>query len=267
MINLLNSELYKLRKSKSYKVAAALSVIFVIFTYALFGVMQEIDTAGSADPVVADMAQTLSEVSLMDMMRQMFANCNAIIFVTIFICIFVLNDYSSGAIKNFAGKGYRRGEVYLAKFIVTELGAVLLYLLVALSVLSVGIVFFETEQLTAAFWTDFFSYLALHILYLTAYTAINVFVCAMARNMAVGILISVLGIMMFSAPILSGIDYFLNFIGGNFMISQYWIVNVISACPMTDIPSRFAVQSCIVAGAWLAAALTGGMILFSRRDI
>ncbi len=266
MINLLHSELYKLRKSKSYKVAAVLSVLFVLFTYALFGIMQNMGT-GSGNPGTMEIVQKLSGIGIMDIMKQMFANCNAIIFATIFMCIFVINDYSSGAIKNFVGKGYRREEVYLAKFFVTELGAVTLYLLVAVSVLVVGIAYFGTEQLTGAFWTDFGNYLTMQILYLTGYTAINVFVCAMARNMASGVLISVLGIMMFSGPILNGLDYFLGFLGADFGISQYWIMSVISNCPVADIPSGFIVQSGIVAGGWLVAAMTGGMILFSKRDI
>lgn len=266
MINLLHSELYKLRKSKSYKVAAVLSVLFVFFTYILFWAMQSVGQS-SGDPGMAEMLQKMSGISIMDMMRQLFANCNAIIFATIFICIFVINDYSSGAIKNFVGKGYRREEVYLAKFLVTELGAVTLYLLVAVSVLAMGIVYFGPEQLTGTFWNDFANYLALHILYLTGYTAINVFVCAMARSMAAGVLISVLGIMLFSSPILSGVDYFLHFLGVNFGISQYWIVSVISNCPMTDIPSQFVVQSSIAACAWLVASMAGGMALFSHRDI
>ncbi len=266
MINLLHSELYKLRKSKSYKVAAALSVLFVLFTYALLGIMQNMGI-GSGNPGTTEMVQKLSGIGILDIMKQMFANCNAIIFATIFMCIFVLNDYSSGAIKNFVGKGYRREEVYLAKFFVTELGAVTLYLLVAVSVLVAGIAYFGTEQLTGAFWTDFGNYLTMQILYLTGYTAINVFVCAMARNMASGVLISVLGIMMFSDPILSGLDYFLHFLGVDFGISQYWIMSVISNCPAADIPSGFIVQSGIVAWGWLAAAVAGGMILFSKRDI
>lgn len=266
MINLLHSELYKLRKSKSYKVAAVLSVLFVLFTYALFGIMQNMGT-GSGNPGTMEIVQKLSGIGIMDMMRQMFANCNAIIFATIFMCIFVISDYSSGAIKNFVGKGYRREEVYFAKFFVTELGAVTLYLLVAVSVLVAGIAYFGPEQLTGAFWTDFGNYLTMQILYLTGYTAINVFVCAMARNMASGVLISVLGIMMFSGPILSGLDYFLVFLGADFGISQYWIMSVISNCPAADIPSGFILQSGIVAGGWLAAAMAGGMILFSKRDI
>lgn len=266
MINLLHSELYKLRKSKSYKVAAALSVLFVLFTYALFGIMQNMGIS-SGNPGTMEIVQKLSGIGIMDIMKQMFANCNAIIFATIFMCIFVINDYSSGAIKNFVGKGYRREEVYLAKFFVTELGAVTLYLLVAVSVLVAGIAYFGTEQLTGAFWTDFGNYLTMQILYLTGYTAINVFVCAMARNMASGVLISVLGIMMFSGPILSGLDYLLGFLGADFGISQYWIMSVISNCPAADIPSGFIVQSGIVAGGWLAAAMAGGMILFSKRDI
>lgn len=266
MINLLRSELYKLGKSKSYKVAAVLSVLFVLICYRLISIMQT-DEAGSAVPATAEAVRNMLESTIMYNIQNMFANTNAIIFATIFICIFVLNDYSSGAIKNLVGKGYRREKVYLAKFLVTGLGAVVLYLIVAVSVLITGIICYRPEQLTGAFWADFGSYFALHILYLTGYTAIIVFVCAMARSMAVGVLVSILGIMIFSDPLLSAIDYFLHTWGADFGISQYWIMTVMSNCPATDIPSKFAVQSIIIAGAWLAAAMTGGMVFFARRDI
>ena len=70
MINLLHSELYKLKKSKSYKVAAVLSVLFVLFTYALFGAMQAMG-ARSADSGEAEIMQKLSGISIMDQMSML----------------------------------------------------------------------------------------------------------------------------------------------------------------------------------------------------
>ena len=63
MINLLHSELYKLRKSKSYKVAAALSVLFVLFTYALLVIMQNMGIV-SGNTGKTEMVQKLTGIGI-----------------------------------------------------------------------------------------------------------------------------------------------------------------------------------------------------------
>ena len=119
MINLLSSELYKLKKSKCFRIAAIMTVLFAWFMETVDVVMRY------AQPQYMEQRrQNIPYADVLDIIRQLFANSNAVMFVTIFVCVFVLGDYTSGAVKNYVGKGYRREEVYLAKFLVTELGAV-----------------------------------------------------------------------------------------------------------------------------------------------
>ena len=260
MINLLSSELYKLKKSKSFRIAAILTVLFAWFAEAADIIMRRAYPQGMA-------ASSTSYAYTLNIVRQLFANTNAIIYVTIFICIFVLGDYTSGAIKNYVGKGYRREEVYLAKFLVTEFGAVMLYLLTAAAAFAGGIVCYGTEQMDGAFYLDFISYLSMHILYLTGYTAIIVLVCGMARNMAAGIIVSMLGIMLMSNVLVQAADMVMHYLGADFMVSQYWITTVMASCPVTEIPAQFITSSGVTTAVWLIAALVGGMLWFSRRDV
>ena len=260
MINLLSAEIYKLRKSRSFKVSAALSVLFVAAIYLL----QELLLSGMAGNVDKAMIEEMSNIP--HMLKQMYGQCNTIIFVTIFVCLFALGDYSSGAVKNIVGKGFRREEIYLARFLVTELGAVMIYLLTALAVLVGGFIFLGTEQINGAILYDFISYLSLQILYLTAYTAIIIMVCEITRNTA-GIFISILGIMLFSNIIFQGIDIVIKAAGIPFTLSKYWITSVIGNCPETDIPSWFVTSSGISAGVWLIVSLTAGMLCFSWKDV
>ena len=265
MINLLSSELYKLRKSKSFLVSGILSAVFVLFLYVFYalavgGMLNMPGAEGEA------ILESVPNQGILEILRQTYANSNAIIFVTIFVCLFVLGDYSGGAIKNLVGKGARREEIFLAKFLVTEFGAVVLYLVAALTVLLGGIAFQGTEQLTGAFFESFLSYLSMQILYLTAYTAIITTVCEMTRNTA-GILISILGIMLFSTILFEGIDLALSALGAHFGLSKFWITTLIAACPVTDIPARYITGSGVTAGVWLIAALTAGMLHFSRKDV
>ena len=261
MINLLSADIYKLRKSRSFKVSAGLAVLFTVASYLL----QELFLSGMAGNVNEAMIEN-ANTSILDMSHQMFGQCNTIIFVTIFVCLFAMGDYSSGAVKNIVGKGLRREEIYLARFLVTEFGAVLIYLLTALTVFIGGIIFLETEQINGAVLYDFISYLSLQILYLTAYTAIIILVCEITRNTA-GILISILGIMLLSNMVFQGIDIVIKTAGAPFTLSKYWIMTVIASCPAADIPAWFITSSGIAAGAWLIVSLAAGILYFSWKDV
>ena len=260
MINLLSAEIYKLRKSMSFKVSAGLAVLFTVAIYLL----QELLLSGLAGNVDKAMIEEMSNIP--HMLKQMFGQCNTIIFVTIFVCLFAMGDYSSGSVKNIVGKGLRREEIYLARFLVTEVGAVLIYLLTALTVLVGGIIFLGTEQVNGTVLYDFISYLSLQILYLTAYTAIIIMVCEITRNTA-GILISLLGVMLLSNIIFEGIDIVIKAVGIPFTVGKYWIMTVIGSCPEADIPAWFVTSSGIAAGVWLIVSLTAGILCFSWKDV
>ncbi len=259
MINLLSAEIYKLKKSKSFKVAAGLAVSFTVVIYLL----EELLLSGLVENVDKAM---IERSTILHMLKQMFGQCNTIIFVTIFVCLFAMGDYSSGAIKNIVGKGLRREEIYLSRFLVTEFGAVMIYLLTALAVLVGGVIFLGTEQINGAVLYDFISYLSLQILYLTAYTAIIILVCEITRNTA-GIIISLLGIMLLSNMVFEGIDIVIKAAGASFSLSKYWIMTVIASCPAADIPSWFVTSSGIAAGVWLIVSLAAGMLCFSWKDV
>lgn len=267
MSNLLSAELYKMKKDLNFRLMAALTVIFTLIQYGVNAITEVVLRRGGTVGEQADLLERLEDISILDMLHGMFANTNAIIFVTIFVCCFVINDYSSGMVTNFVGKGYKRMEVFLAKFFVVQFGAVLLYLLVAMETLVIGIIFHGTAELGSAFFHDFVSYLALHILYLTAYTAVIILVCTIARNMAVGILISILGIMLFSNFIPQGIELILSYFGVEAGVSQYWIVTIIASCPVRDIPSKFLMSSGIATVFWLMVSMAAGLFWFEKRDI
>ena len=261
MINLLSAEIYKLRKSRSFKVSAGLAVLFTAASYLL----QELflnGMAGNVNEVMIENANT----SILDMSHQMFGQFNTIIFVTIFVCLFAMGDYSSGAVKNIVGKGLRREEIYLARFLVTEFGAVMIYLLTALTVFIGSVIVQGIEQINGAVLYDFISYLSLQILYLTAYTAIIILVCEITRNTA-GIFISILGIMLFSNMVFEGIDIVIKAAGAPFSLAKYWITTVIASCPAADIPAWFVTSSGIASGVWLIVSLTAGMLCFSWKDV
>lgn len=267
MSNLLSAEWYKLKKDLNFRLMAALTVFFVIFQYGANTIIEAVLRRDGAVGEQAERMEQLANIEILDMMHSMFGNTNAIIFVTIFACCFVLNDYNSGMISNFVGKGYRRSSVFFAKFLVIQCGAVMLYLLTALVTLLAGIIVYGTEEINAAFFHDFGTYLFLHLLFLTAYNAVIVLACTLIRTMAAGILGSILGVMLFSNLIMQGIDLLLSYLGIEDGVSQYWIVTIIARCPVRDIPAHDLTVSVIAAVFWLAVSAGAGLLLFEKRDV
>ena len=91
MINLLKAELYKLQKSRSFWVSGGLIVLFAVSIY-LFYVLLRDGMINGMDQEGAVIQGELPALGILDILRQIFANRNAVIFATIFVSLFVLGD-------------------------------------------------------------------------------------------------------------------------------------------------------------------------------
>ena len=274
MINLLSSELYRMRKSVCFWGVCIFNMVFALLTYVTLDRIKNIIQnespivpAGVDANTMSELSANLSEMGILDVLRNMYANTNAAIFVSVFICVFVLGVYSCGAMKNLAGKGYRREEIFLAKFLVTEFGAVVNYLLTALATLLGGIVYMGIDELNSAFFYDFFSYVSMNFLYLTSLTAIIIFLCELVEKIAAGIVISIVGILLGSYTLMQGLDLLCMSFHIQFQPSKYWIITIIQQCPCRNIPAEFITSSGLIAGFWLLVSLIGGMLYFMKKDI
>ncbi len=85
--------------------------------------------------------------------------------------------------------------------------------------------------------------------------------------MAAGILISILGIMVFSIFVGQEIDLLLSSAGIEAGVSQYWIVTIMSSCPVRDIPSQFIRVSGMATVFWLAVSMAAGLLWFEKKDV
>lgn len=274
MRNILYSEIYRLRKSVCFRVMCIFSVVFVLVEYITTSTlstntaMMDKMTGGMHTAAeLEELCRELAGMGILDTLQNMFGNTNAIILAAIFICVFTISTYDSGAMKNLVGKGYPRTGVFFARLLAAETGAVLIYAVTAAAAFLGGILFAGTGQLDGHFFRSFFAYFGMQILYLVGFGAIVVLVCEVARGMAVGILVSVLGLCVFSDFVIQCIEFVLSLVGAPFQVSQFWIITVIRQCPVADIGIRFALGSAAVAVFSFAASLACGLLHFSRKDI
>ena len=112
MCRLLNAELYKLRKSKSFYTCTILTVVLVIAMFAVFLTADNIQNGkmenGTGGVVVSISQESPTEASasiwdtiqLMDILRQIFSGDVVALFIGTFISIFVISEFSTGMLKN-----------------------------------------------------------------------------------------------------------------------------------------------------------------------
>lgn len=276
MFNLFSGEFYKWRKSKSFKVCLAAAIGMIIFIYLMLQLaikIQNGEVANGTGGVVLsesnmeeDNEVLLEQCGVLETVSEITSGGFEIIFIAVFICIWVVSEYSNGAIKNMVGKGYSREKVFLSKYISTAASVVIMNLILFLVMLLVGFAVVGTKEVSGGFFRDFFSYVGVQLLLSVAFSGILVAVCEFTRSIAAGITISMF-LVIFSTLILNGVDLLLQTLHLDVKASTYWIMNVISDCPMGAIDMDFMGRAVSVAVMWMVLSLLSGMIHFHQADI
>lgn len=264
MFNLISSEWYKLRKSKSFFVCTLIAIALVALTYGALhlAMTQQTVSTGSetSGEVVVHMEQQVSILDVLQVILCVFVP----VMTCIFACIFVITEYGSGAIKNITGKGYTRRQVFQSKYLATVMASTLMTIIVVIATLLLGICFMGLDELNGAFFKNLCIYTGVQILLGIAMIGIVIAICDISRS--VGIAISISLVIVTCSTIFSGALDML-FLKINFRPSEYWIMDLIEDCPMTNIDATFLTHAAIAIIFWFVASLVIGTIHFQKRDV
>lgn len=272
MINLLSGEFYKLRKSKCVYICGLIMVVFVFLLYGVlfladkiqkneaengsFGIVVEEQNEGNASPI-------LDEVGILDVAQQCYGSISQII-VAIFACIFVIGEYGHGAIKNVMGKGYARWKIFLAKYISVTVASVLMMIIMSIVNLLCGGIFIGTDGWNREFYQDWFGYTGIQILFGVALIGIIIVISEICRNLGSGISVSIC-LITFSSILTAGLN--LLFFKWNFKVSDYWVLDLITNCPLTNIESDFLVRAIVSSVLWIVLSLGIGALHIQKADV
>lgn len=125
MIKLLNAEFTRLRKSKSFWVGLAFSILFGFYIVLInYSVKKE-----NAEKIEVEQLMLYYSI-LMG------------IVIAIFTSLFLSAEYADGAIRNKISIGHKRVHIYLSNLIITIVINVLFYILYLIVVASIGIPLF-----------------------------------------------------------------------------------------------------------------------------
>lgn len=274
MLRNLSAEGYKLKKSKSFYFCAAAVVCFVAILFATFyfvDCVQKGEVENGAGGFTVFMngeevgnASIWDSVSLMELLRQLFAGSMLSCTIAVFVSIFVCGEYGSGMVKNVVGKGCPRASVYAAKLIMAEFASICIAAIGILLILIVGRIFMGPHVFEGHFWPDFFTYIGMQLTVLIAEAALFVLVSEVCRMAAAGIAFNI-GMIIFSLLIINGLDVLVPDSG--LQPSEIWPIGQTERLPLEGFTSDIIIQNTVVAVAWFAIALFLGIWHFNKTDI
>lgn len=274
MINLLRGEIYKLFRSKCLYICSIVSVVFVLLIYGMFSLaaaMQvgEVENGLYGMVYVEDDTQEIATVwddmSVTVIVQMMFSSVGILI-VTIFASIFVFAEYANGAVKNVVGKGYSRWKVFTSKYISTVVGGVIIESVMLMAVLLCEVLIVSVDRLNANLLLEICVYVGLQLLLAVAFMGIIVMISQISRNLGAGIAIGVCMIM-FSSFITAGLNAVLTYFKIKVNVCDYWLLDLISSCPVTDIDSSFLIRTITCAIVWFVVAYGMGGLHFRKVDV
>lgn len=271
MFNLLSAEWYKFKKSKSFLVCTLIAIAVAWLLYGTLQLAENQESFGTANNgvTVAYVAEPgvdnseIQNISILDVVQQMLCGFTSIM-TCIFVCIFVIAEYGNGAIKNIAEKGYSRKKVFLAKFVAAILAAMLMTIVIVEATVILGVFFRGTGDLNPSFFRSLFAYTGIQLMLGMAYTGIVVTICEISRSMGIGISVS-LAVASCSTLLSGALDMALH--RWNVKASDYWIMDLMTNCPLTNIDGTFVRHAVIASVLWLVIAFVIGIVHFQKRDI
>ncbi len=274
MINLLRGEFYKLFRSKCLYICCVAVAVFVVMMYGMFCLTDAVQKGtmenGSFGVTVSydgseEAASIWDDMGITTMGPFFFSSIGGII-VTIFAAVFVFGEYANGAIKNVVGKGYKRGTVFAAKYMVTAVGAVVIELVMMITFLLCEATILKADRLNAEVFAELCEYAGIQFILGAALSGIIVLLNQICRNLGGGIAIGV-GVIMFSNFITTGLNAVLAYFKINVNVSDYWVVDLISTSPASGMDSEMVIRVIASAIVWFVVALGAGIVHFGKVDV
>lgn len=277
MINLLKGEFYKLFKSRAFYICAVVAVVSVIFVYGMLITADGIEKGKIENGTVGvhvyedsrqdDAVSLLEQMTSLDVLQQLYGSFGGFITV-VFVSIFVVGEYTNGAVKNVVGKGYTRGKIFAAKYISTSAATALLQLVITVVSILCGSVILTDQTFDSAFLKDMFQFVGIQFLLGTGLSGVGILIAELCRTLGAGITISI-GIVTFSTMVTGALDLLVRLAmpDTKFSFADYWLLDLMEKCPLKDIGTDFAVRTVFVGIAWLVFTAGFGALHFKKADI
>ena len=204
MKNLLRFEFHKLLKQKSFYICTLIMLALSWLGMLLNKALIENPEFNMAMPAAKSML--LSAVS----------SSNFTMLCGIFIALFACTDYDQQTIKNVYSRGFSRGNVYFAKYIVCMISTVAMFIATLIFTYVVGTTMFDGKAETG----NYAGLIAGQMLYCLAYSSFVFAVSLVIKKVGVSVALAIVGPSLIGT-VINLIDAFLK--TDKFKIASYWL--------------------------------------------
>ena len=248
MFKLLNFEMHKLIRQKSfYIIIAVIAAMAVLTAYT----SKLISGTSGAEPMSNGMINMISAVG---------ANSLSMI-IGIFISLFVCDDYVSGTIRNILTRGYTRFSVYTAKLIAVLFATVILTVVCMAASYGIGRVFWGHGDISFDF--DVVKILLYQLAVILAFAAVYYAIASMLQKVGASIAVCVV-LSLFVSILLKFADAAL--VEQEITLSEYWLDNVLYPLLSFDVEFDAVKKALITSGCYFAGSLTVGWLAIMKRE-
>lgn len=246
MNKLINFELRKLRKTKSFYNCIIISSVLAVLNALI------LKSVSDATGELYDAASYIIKFTNNGMLT---------LIIGIFTAIFVTEDFFGGTIKNIYAKGYSRNVVYLSKYIVSIISSLIF---IGTSLLTCVIISNALFTGVAVENKTYLSSILLQILLIIAYNSLYFVISIIVGKLGSSIAFILVGPSMISL-MLTLIDSFLHI--DNIKLNDYWLENCLSSIQVANCSNSIIISSLTVSVIAIIISLIVGMKLHSKKEI
>lgn len=260
MKNLLQSDFYRLFKSKSFYICTLVAVFLMSLN--LFILDWSVKTLGDKN----EMYSVLPFKDGISYGLSVFSNSNVLMILAIFSAIFVTAEFAHGTMKNAVSKGFNKLHIYLSKLVtVVVAGFILLFITAIVSSLYATFVTGSIGDFTGEYVGYIFKTMGIELLLNVALTAVLVMVAMVVKNLGGVIAIDVIGVLSLGSLFFMALEYFLD---SKIKFTEFDLLNNIAFyfVNQTAIGSDY-IRSVIVGLIYFIIASTLGIFIFKKADV
>lgn len=273
MLNLFRGELYKLLHGRALWVCAMLCVVMTAIVCATYGMLEEamMDMPPEAAAQMEKMGMSIGSggnALLSDSLDGGWMLANAYngntmqSLLAIFVSIFVVAEFSSGAMKVIASKGLGRTQIYLAKLLAVAAATFILSIVIALASLIGGVLVGGAGELQVTVW-QLVRFLGIQFLLNFALASFFMMIAMLFRTYAAAISVN-LCLLFFFPMVLSFITVLA---GTQIEVPQFWLLQGVESMSTFTPDAGDVANSLVLSAVYLSAATAVGCFAFHKQDI
>lgn len=240
MLKLLKFEFHKLIRQKSTYICILIPFIFLFLGILINKLIY-----------MNDNAQIPTTINIL---KTSLATTNLTLILVIFIAINVTEDYTEQTIKNIYGKGYSRESVYLTKYIIIILYTLINVIIIYLSSLLIGNIFFELGNID-----NLIINLISQAIIILAYSSLSYLIAASFKKTGPAIACSIL-IPLIISLLVNTLDSVLKL--ENIKLANYWLDSF-----LTNINNNSNISIIIMAIIYTFIFFVSGLIINKKQTI